>query len=149
LSSDEGEPDESSEYVPADGDQRKVVERQIRQRRGQEGFRDALRERYLDRCVVTECEIVDLLEAAHIKPYRGDPDNHPANGLLLRSDIHTLFDLDLLAIEPSQLVIELHPAIASDPDYKGLAGKKLAISNRSRPSKDALQLRYDQFRGRL
>jgi HNH endonuclease len=35
---------------------------------------------------------LDILEAAHISPYRGEEDNHPENGLLLRADLHTLFD---------------------------------------------------------
>jgi putative restriction endonuclease len=87
-------------YAPRTGDQRRVTARQIRERRGQRAFRDALRRRYGGRCAVTGCTVLDLLEAAHIKPYRGDRDNNPQNGLLLRADIHTLFDLDLLGIEP-------------------------------------------------
>lgn len=90
-------------YIPQDGDWREVVERQIRERRGQQHFRDILRERYGDRCLVTGCEVLAVLEAAHIKPYQGEADNHPENGLLLRSDIHTLFDLDLIGIEPERL----------------------------------------------
>ncbi len=50
--------------------------------------------------------------AAHIKAYRGEQDNHPDNGLLLRSDIHTLFDVDLHGIEPEHLQVENHPGIA-------------------------------------
>ena len=106
---DQGGPSEEAKYVPEHGDRREVVERQLRERRGRQQFRDALRERYRDCCLVTGCQVLAVLEAAHINPYRGEEDNHPANGLLLRSDIHTLFDLDLLGIEPEKLRVELHP----------------------------------------
>ena len=79
-----------------------MVERQIRERRRQERFRDLLRARHGNRCLVTGCAVLAVLEAAHIKPYRGEDDNHPENALLLRSDVHTLFDLDLLGIEPDR-----------------------------------------------
>jgi predicted restriction endonuclease len=65
---------------------------------------------------VSGCRIVDLLEAAHISPYRGEGDNHPENGLLLRTDLHTLFDLDLLGIDPTMLTIHLHSALRTG-DY--------------------------------
>lgn len=136
-------------YHPQDGDQRPLVERLIRQRRGQKKFRDSLRKRYKDRCVVTGCEVLDLLEAAHIKPYRGEDDNHSENGLLLRADIHTLFDLDLLGIEPKELRVELHPAVANDNDYNRLHGRKLDCLSEKAPSRKILNLRYQQFQARL
>ena len=62
---------------------------------------------------MTGCTVFAVLEAAHIKPYQGENDNHPQNGLLLRADIHTLFDLNLLGIQPERLQVEisgpLHP----------------------------------------
>ena len=134
-------------YVPQEGDRRQVVERQIRERRGQQQFRDALRERYGDRCLVTGCEVLAVLEAAHISPYRGVDDNHAANGLLLRADVHTLFDLDLLGIEPVGLRIELHPDVIKE--YGRFAGVTLRCPSGQRPAREALRLRYEQFRRRL
>jgi 5-methylcytosine-specific restriction protein A len=136
-------------YSPQEGDRRQVVERQIRARRGQQQFRDALCTRYGNRCLVTGSEVLAVLEAAHIKPYRGEDDNHPENGLLLRADIHTLFDLDLLGIEPEQLRVELHPDLANNKDYGSLAGKTLYCARDQRPSQEALQLRYAQFQQRV
>jgi HNH endonuclease len=43
-----------------------------------------------------------------IRPYRGDHDNDPKNGLLLRTDLHTLFDLNLLGIKPDTLTVIIH-----------------------------------------
>lgn len=143
---DEGLSDNAS-YVPQEGDRRQLVERQIRERRGQQSFRDALRKRYGNRCLVTGCEILAVLEAAHINPYRGEDDNHPENGLLLRSDIHTLFDLDLLAIEPEHLRIELHPELVLE--YGCFSHVSLGCDGHQTPSLEALSLRYERFRQRL
>lgn len=136
---------DDSSYVAGDDDQRKTVERQIRERRGQQSFRDTMRKRFSDRCVVTGCEVLGLLEAAHINPYRGEMDNNAANGLLLRADIHTLFDLYMLGIQPNKLVVELHPALIEDEYYRNLVGRPLQISTNRRPSIEALKIRYERF----
>jgi len=151
LRDEEGDSDNTDSHVgysPQAGDRREVVERQIRERRGQPQFRDALCKRYGNRCLVTGSEVLAVLEAAHIKPYRGEDDNHPENGLLLRADIHTLFDLDLLGIEPEQLRVELHPDLAKDREYGSLTGRTLGCARDQRPSREALQLRYAQFQQR-
>lgn len=143
---EEGNTDDASEagqYEPCAGDGRRVVERQIKERRGQQAFRDAVRDRYQDRCLVTGCTLLAVLEAAHIKPYRMQADNDPTNGLLLRSDIHTLFDLDLLGIEPVNLTVELHPSVVAE--YGSIAGTRLRCEGRLKPSTSALKLRYAQF----
>lgn len=87
-------------YKPTEKDDRERALRQIRLRRGQQKFRDNLRTRYGDQCMISGCKVLDVLEAAHVRPYLGALDNHPENGLLLRADLHTLFDLDLVGIEP-------------------------------------------------
>jgi hypothetical protein len=140
---DEGEVNDDVGYIAQDGDRREMIWQQIKKRRGQKQFRDALLERYKGRCLVTHCEIMDVLEAAHIDPYRGEDENHPENGLLLRADIHTLFDLDLLGIEPDSLRVELHPNIAGH--YGDLIGATLACDGTCRPSKEALARRHEQF----
>jgi putative restriction endonuclease len=68
------------------------------ERQGQGGFRRILLRAYEQRCAVTDCDLEDTLEAAHIVPYRGPVTNHPSNGLLLRADVHTLFDFGLVTI---------------------------------------------------
>jgi len=134
-------------FSPSDEDLRETVNRQIRARRGQAQFRQKLRRRHGDICQVTGCKLVSLLEAAHIAPYRGARDNHVDNGLLLRSDIHTLFDLDLLGVEPESLTIRLHPSVAYD-GYEALAGARLRCRS-GRPSKAALSVRWARFSERL
>lgn len=146
---DEPESQEDGNYFPQDEDLREIVERQIKKRRGREKFRNALRERYGDRCMITGCEVLAVLEAAHISPYRGDHDNDRENGLLLRADIHTLFDLNLLGIEPEELRIALHPKIDSAKEYRAIRGKTLRCSKDCMPSLHALRPRYEQFQRRL
>lgn len=137
----------SAPYVPSGADTREGVMRQLRARRGQGAFRQSLRATYGDRCMVTGCTLVDLLEAAHISPYRGDGDHHAENGLLLRADIHTLFDLDLVGIEPDALVIRLHPALGV-AGYGDLEGRELRCGF-GRPSRAALESRWAAFQRRL
>lgn len=61
-------------------------------RSGQADFRAALRFRHGSRCVVTGCAIPEALEAAHIAPFASGGTDNVDNGLLLRADLHLLFD---------------------------------------------------------
>ena len=64
----------------------------IRPRLGQGAFRVLVTDIYQRRCAVTQERTLPALEAAHIRPY-GEGGQHEAqNGLLLRRDIHSLFD---------------------------------------------------------
>jgi hypothetical protein len=121
-------------------DDRERVLRQAIARRGQPEFRRKLIEAYEGRCAVTGCAERATLDAAHISPYRGKESNHVANGLLLRSDIHNLFDLGLLAIDPDTLTVIISPVV-SEPQYTALGGTLLAEPRleAARPSKQALQ----------
>lgn len=71
--------------------------RTVKIRRGQPKFRKKLLSLY-DSCMVSGCKIEDVLEACHIVPYSVSHDNSPENGILLRSDLHTLLDCGLLSI---------------------------------------------------
>lgn len=133
--------------IDADADPRELAIRQIRARRGQPAFREALRRRFGDRCAVTGCSLVELLEAAHILPYRGVHTQVETNGLLLRADIHTLFDLDLMGIHPASLEVQFHPA-AMAAGYSTLAGRRLLCPG-GRPDPAALKARWRRFLERL
>ncbi|EAN8121017.1 HNH endonuclease, partial [Salmonella enterica] len=54
---------------------------------------------------------LQVLEAAHIHPYLGEKTNVVSNGLLLRADVHTLFDLGLLWVNPADLRIGIAEAL--------------------------------------
>jgi putative restriction endonuclease len=131
-------------YRVANVDERETISRQIKARRGAQKFREGLLNRYNNTCVVTGCEFVPLLEAAHISPYRGVRDNDLSNGLLLRADIHTLFDLDLIGIEPETLTIRINSEVPDD-QYRKYEGCLLKLTNNFRPNKDALAYRWKNF----
>lgn len=143
----ESEGDGNDGYVPSFEDRRMVILRAIRARRGQAKFRSALIDRHGPQCMISGCTLMEIVEAAHIWPYRGDEDNAPSNGLLLRSDLHTLFDLDLVGIEPGTLRIHMRPALKST-SYREFDGK-LLVGGRQRPNQEALALRWSAFREAL
>nr|MBM4732599.1 HNH endonuclease [Prescottella equi] len=111
-------------YVPGD-DMRERAERQITLRRGQARFRNALIVAYSGTCAVTGSTVTAVLEAAHIDRYYGAHTNHVANGLLLRSDIHTLFDLRQITVSSSMTVL-LAPWLR-DSEYRTLHGRTLRL----------------------
>ena len=98
----------------------------IQQRQGQAEFRQALMIAYNYKCAVTGCDVRDTLQAAHIVPVSNSGQHRIQNGLLLRADIHNLFDRGLLTID-NQYKVSLHSAIRSSLAYKALHGKKLAV----------------------
>ena len=126
------------------------VLRQIVQRRGQPEFRERVLAAYGGLCAITGCDAKAALEAAHIEPYRGPSSNVVTNGLLLRSDIHTLFDLGLIAVVPDKLTIKLAQELKKTA-YGELNGKRLRLPKapKHRPSAKALTRRWKWFIGQL
>jgi hypothetical protein len=118
---------------------------EIARRQGQSKFRQTLLEAYGYRCAITGFDAGEALEAAHIIPYSETENNDPTNGLLLRADIHTLFDLNLLVIHPENLMISLHPSLHST-QYQNIHNQKLQVPDSSefRPSPEYLQKRFQQ-----
>jgi hypothetical protein len=112
----------------------------IVQRQGQPAFRKRLLTAYNRRCAITGCSVESVLEAAHIVPYKGEKTNHPGNGLLLRPDFHTLFDLRLVAINEVTMRLLVSPKL-NGSGYENYRGKKIRIPREegSRPSREALE----------
>jgi putative restriction endonuclease len=66
-------------------------------RLGQQSFKAVVLDAYHRRCAISGTHIPPVLQAAHIWPVKNGGENRLANGLLLRSDVHTLFDRGYLA----------------------------------------------------
>lgn len=117
-----------------------LIENIIR-RRGHPSFRQLLLSAYEYRCAITNFKALDALEAAYIVAYRGQQTQHPSNGLLLRSDLHTLFDLGKIAIDTKTMTVILSDELI-DSSYRILAGRPLRYPRdvESRPSTEALDL---------
>ncbi|HCD6623108.1 TPA: HNH endonuclease [Pseudomonas aeruginosa] len=92
-------------------DARERVYASIVRRRGQATFRKQLLEAYGGSCAISGCEVTEILEAAHIHPYKGAHTHSVSNGLLLRADLHTLFDLGLIVIDTPSLRVKIAPAL--------------------------------------
>ena len=113
----------------------------ITHRRGQKQFRHSLLAAYSSRCAITGCDVPELLEAAYILGYKGRQTNHISNGLLLRTDIHTLFDLRLITVDGGTFTVKLHPSLRGG-EYGDLEGIKISLPEYSslRPNAVALSM---------
>lgn len=118
----------------------------IKQRIGQSQFRTSLLEAYDKRCAITECDAEEALEAAHIIPHSNNGISNNSNGILLRADLHILFDLYLLVIEPKQREILLAASLLNS-SYRELEGKRLRLPQfeRDYPAQAALEWRWKEF----
>lgn len=136
---DEFDPDSIS-----DG-RNKIISEVIR-RLGQGKFRRSLINAYGGRCAITRCNTIWVLEAAHILPYRGVKTNSVSNGLLLRADVHTLFDIGLISVEPVNLVVRASRML-SGSQYEALDGKPLELPAKSalHPNTKAIEYHYRKF----
>jgi putative restriction endonuclease len=120
-------------------DGRRRIQADIVARQGQGRFRRHVLAAYKARCAITGCDVEAALEAAHISPYRGAQTNAVQNGLLLRADLHTLFDLGLLAIDEASMKVVLHPSLVTS-SYGDFAGKPVRMPEAAGagPSREAL-----------
>jgi hypothetical protein len=105
---------------------RKRIEADIWLRRGQPKFRENLLDAYGRRCAITDCDADDALEAAHIRTYEGSDDNDMRNGILLRADIHTLFDLGLICVRTSTCTVVIDKMLKGTC-YESLDGKSVRL----------------------
>ena len=81
---------------------------------GQTAFKALVQEAYGRRCAVTGDRIVPVLQAAHIRPVTREGVNQVDNGLLLRSDVHTLFDRGYLGVHPTERVLMVSPRLREE-----------------------------------
>lgn len=132
----------TNEFDPGDEeDAREWVQTSIARRQGQPKFRDELLTAYEGKCAISGCKVSEVLEAAHIQRYLGLKTNHVTNGLLLRSDLHTLFDHRLISIDPNTMIVLVAPELKGTAYEKNFAGKPLRLPKKSadHPNTKALE----------
>lgn len=125
----------------------------IKPRLGQGAFRVLVTDIYGRRCAVTRERTLPALEAAHIRPY-GDGGAHEArNGMLLRRDIHSLFDAGYVTVTPG-LDFEVSRRIKEEFEngrhYYALHGQRISAPEDAslRPDPDVLTWHNEHcFRG--
>jgi putative restriction endonuclease len=120
-----------------------------RSRLGQGSFKVLVTDAYNRRCAMTGERTLPVLESAHIKPYALSGPHNISNGLLLRSDLHKLFDKGLITVT-SDLHIEVSNRIKSlyenGRDYYALQGRALISMPKEplyRPSREYIEWHND------
>ncbi|MCH8822494.1 MAG: HNH endonuclease [Planctomycetes bacterium] len=114
-------------------------------RRGQRQLRHALLRAYGSSCAITGKCPKDLLEVAHISPFPDSDVNAHDNAIILRTDIHTLWDLNLIAINPEDMSVCVARKLRGSI-YENLAGRTLARRRHSEQlNSAALVDRWEQF----
>jgi putative restriction endonuclease len=115
-----------------------------RARLGQGAFRVLVTDAYERRCAVTGEKTLPVLEAAHIKPYSLNGPHRVSNGLLLRSDLHKLFDSGYVTVTPN-LRFEVSSRLRADwengREYYARHGQELRVQPAdaaNRPSREYL-----------
>jgi len=121
---------------------------EIRSRLGQGGFRVAVTGAYHRRCAVTGEKTLTVLEAAHIRPYAEQGPNDVRNGLLLRSDLHRLFDSGYVTVDPDHRVVvsrRIREEFENGREYYRFDGQRLVNLPRreERPERSFLAWHID------
>lgn len=118
-------------------------------RLGQGTFRVAVTEAYSRACAVTQEHSLPALEAAHIKPFALDGPNAITNGILLRSDLHRLFDRGYLTVTTEhklEVSRKLKEHFHNGRSYYPLHGKEILVpqSINERPDRQLLNWHNEQ-----
>ncbi len=123
--------------------ERRAQPQLVTPRLGQGAFRLAVTDGYGRRCAVSGERTLPILDAAHIKAHAAGGDHQPDNGLLLRTDIHRLFDLGYVTLS-EDLRFEVGSRLKTDfqngKHYYELHGTELRPPERAfpPPSREAL-----------
>jgi ribosomal protein L37AE/L43A len=102
-------------------------------RLGQQRFREATLARYGESCAFTGPQPPGSLEAAHLYLYSENPRHDLRGGLLLRCDLHALFDRWLITIDPDNWTIQIAPGLARYPSLAALDGRPIVLAAALRP----------------
>jgi putative restriction endonuclease len=126
---------------------------QVRPRAGQGVFSAAVRQAYDGACAITHEHSIPVLEAAHIMPYWQGGEHRVDNGLLLRRDLHRLYDRGYVTVTPDYIFSvgdSLRDEFKNGRSYYGLDGSRISVPSHElwRPSKKLLEWHGQKvFRG--
>jgi putative restriction endonuclease len=120
---------------------------------GQGAFRVLVTDAYSRKCSISGERTLPVLEAAHIKPYNLEGPHKISNGLLLRSDIHKLFDSGYITIS-NEYKVEVSKAIKDEfengKEYYKYHGNQLLYlpqQNADKPNKKYIDWHNNLFKG--
>ena len=103
---------------------------------------------YHGHCAITGTKIRPVLQAAHIRPVANGGENRLDNGLLLRSDVHTMFDRGYIGVDPSHRLVvsqRLRADFGNGEQFYAKAGQVIALPDRKtdRPHREFLEWHLD------
>lgn len=112
-------------------------------RLGQGSFRTVVADAYGRECAMSSSHVLHVLDSAHIKPYGVSGTHSPTNGILLRKDIHTLFDLGYITVTPDYRVEvskRMKEEFDNGKEYYGMHGQGINLPSveQFRPSEEML-----------
>lgn len=119
-----------------------------RVRVGQSKFRKEMIRQFGEVCALSGLNHQRGLDAAHLYSYADLGEHHFNGGLLLRKDLHSFFDLGLIAIEPSTMTIRLASSLKKIPQYKNLEGSNLKVQVKGK-TKKWLELHWEEHHNLL
>ena len=146
----ERETDEMIESIVSDPEAsndevRRLVASVRRVRDGQRKMKEGLIKLYGGCCCITGSGVEEVLIACHIEPHRDRGNNHSTNGLLMKAELHILFDGNLIGIEPDTLKVRIAGKLKGS-EYEYLDGMTLrARKDGGRPDRKALADRWKEF----
>jgi putative restriction endonuclease len=129
---------------PVYGDPRLVAPRL-----GQRAFQAVVLDAYSRKCAITGDKIVPVLQAAHIRPLAEGGQHRLDNGLLLRSDVHTLYDSGYLGVDPKHRLLvspRLREQFGNGEEFYSRAGEPIVVPERQldRPNSKYLEWHLDE-----
>ncbi|WP_255657552.1 HNH endonuclease [Actinoplanes sp. L3-i22] len=118
--------------------------RLVPQRMGQQSFKAVVLNAYRGRCAITGDRIRPVLQAAHIRPLPAGGEHRLDNGLLLRSDMHTLYDKGYLGIDPQHRLLvspRLRAEFGNGEALYARVGEPIAVPEQrvDRPNREFLE----------
>jgi len=118
-------------------------------RLGQQAFKAVVLDAYHRRCAITGTHIPPVLQAAHVRPVTRGGDHRLDNGLLLRSDVHTMFDRGYLGVDPKyRLVVSprLREEFGNGEQFYAKAGQLIDLPARrsDRPERQFLEWHLEE-----
>lgn len=127
-----------------DGRKRVLAEQVRREKQGE--FRKMLLAAYSGSCAATGVNVPEVLQAAHIDPYRGKKSQVVTNGMLLRSDVHLLYDSHLLTVLPESNFMRISKQLEGS-FYEQFDGQRITVPDDPllRPNDELLEMHMREF----
>lgn len=121
----------------------------VRRRVGQQRFRERMLERYGATCAVTGAQPEMVLDAAHLYRFADRPEHADDGGLLLRADVHRLFDRLVLTFDPRSWTTQVAPLLLERHESLGvLDGRRISVEEGRLPDVGLIEEHHAAARAR-